>query len=124
MKKIPEEAIRHALRFKSKQHQDFKDFLREIRAVSSNENGESFILLSQMEDSSDVSSLLSNYLFDTNKALRSRYDLKPIAKRLSNPNIISREELTKRTWFQGKYAALAKRYYNSQEAGEGEEEEE
>ncbi len=39
MKKISEEAFRYALRFKSKQHQDFKDFLREIRAANSNENG-------------------------------------------------------------------------------------
>jgi|LakMenE01Jun11ns_1017448.scaffolds.fasta_scaffold5450327_1 hypothetical protein len=38
-KKLPEDVFRQALRFKTKQHHEFKEFLSEIRATVISENG-------------------------------------------------------------------------------------
>jgi hypothetical protein len=119
-KRLSEEVFRQALRFKTKQHHEFKEFVKDIRATVSNENGESFIYLGQIEDNFEENHLASSYIFESNKLLRSLFDLKPSTKRLSNPNLMSREELTKRSWFTGNYAQLAKRYYNP--GGEEEDE--
>lgn len=108
---MPEDAFRHALRFKHKQHRELKQFLQEIGATETNDNGEAFILMYQFDDHLEHN-LASAYIFDNEKRQRSNYNLNPSSKRLTNPALISREELIKRSWFTGNYSFLTKRYYN------------
>jgi hypothetical protein len=46
--------------------------------------------MGQLEDHFEDNHLTSSYIFDSNKLLRSRYDLKPCSKRLANSNLVSR----------------------------------
>jgi len=112
-KRIPENAFRRALRFKASQNGEFHDFLNEIGGKLNDQLGESYVSMGNLNDRLEDCPAAYDYRFDHNKLARSNYpDCKDNQKRLLDGDVMSREELTKRNWYNDSYVEEVSKYYH------------
>jgi len=100
-KRIPENAFRRALRFKASQNGEFHDFLNEIGGKLNDQLGESYVSMGNLNDRLEDCPAAYDYP-----------DCKDNQKRLLDGDVMSREELTKRNWYNDSYVEEVSKYYH------------